>query len=277
MTKEFDDYHVYLRSEEQLALLSTSVREKLGLSSTGSVLDIVAVLRRAASVIPECKGLTIEGRPKEVMGRATAFAISRPPTPPKIYALPSILEAAAMGDPHARFDLSHELFHVLLHPGARKFRIATGNVTPSFIQQGHSAEWQANFAARAFLMPLKDVRLAQSASQLAADFGVPLDHAEARLNEVCAVKKVPEEVAKFLSEFRGTKKSPTPYSERVKRLEVERGNLWQQLSEIPGENPSEYRCARGWRVKRSEYLKMTECGWKIHNGEIRSYRDLQTS
>ena len=149
-----------------------------------------------------------------------------------------------------------------------------------------SIEVQADQAAHAFLMPSHLVRQTNSPEDLALRCVVLIREARIRFSQVkTGPKRTPSIIQNTIdADSRAGRVSAAEYEdqaqrnaraerETIARLDQERAQLWEQLPKIVNEDPNEFRKARGWRVRRSEYLKMTQCGWKIHHGEICAYLD----
>jgi Zn-dependent peptidase ImmA (M78 family) len=85
--------------------------------------------------------------------------------------------------------LAHELGHLVMHPGAAKLRMESGNRTPPKIRPYESAEWQARKFAAFFLLPTHVVRQFGSAREVADSCQVSLQAAEIRCNEVGHIKR----------------------------------------------------------------------------------------
>jgi hypothetical protein len=219
-------------------------------------------LWRLAKLPGPMHGLSIIPLRDDEMGKKEAWATA---TPPSITIRQT--RFANPQDPETRFILAHELFHILLHPEVRSFRVAGGNAKLEFLckddllaiyHNDESHEVQANVGARAFLMPRKLVLESPSSSHLARQCNVPLGEAALRFAHLQTAKKSPKEVMVFLAE----------------KQKEERHRLWSNLPIIRGEPPEQTRRVGKFRIAWNEFQKMTECGWTIENGKIVSYFDI---
>lgn len=228
-----------------------------------SQFDVVKALWRLAKLAGPTYGLRIVPRPDKEMSNKEAWATT---SPPSITVRQTRL--ASPHDPETRFILSHELFHVLLHPSIRSFRVVGGNAKLVFLSKDDllaiyhddgSHEVQADVAARAFLMPANQVLGSASASDLARHCNVPLREARLRFAQLQTAKKSPKEVKAFLASRR----------DEDKRL------LWSQLPIIPGKDSDQSRKVGPYRIVWDEFGLMTDCGWTIENGTIVSYFEMR--
>jgi hypothetical protein len=89
-------------------------------------------------------------RPDVEMADAEAYAEFDPPL---IAVRNSVYSLARRCDGRARMTFAHELGHLVMHPGASKLRVETGNKTQAKIRPFESAEWQARKFAAYFLLP----------------------------------------------------------------------------------------------------------------------------
>ncbi|WP_195930620.1 ImmA/IrrE family metallo-endopeptidase [Hyphomicrobium album] len=170
-------------------------------------------------------------------------------------------------DPETRFILSHELFHVVLHPEVRSFLVVDGNAKLDFrckddllaiYHNDDSHELQATVGARAFLMPEKLVRGSLTASALAKCCRVPQREAALRFAQFPTAKKCPGEVTAFLAAGRAAEKL----------------RLWKNLAAVRGEPPEQVRLAGLFRIDWNEFHMMTQCGWTVENGKIVPYLEM---
>lgn len=289
---EYGDHLGPRWSAQRLEELAADLRERLGIQDEWTF-DVLQVTWRTAKLIGPTRGLELIPRPDEYMGDKDAWATS---DPPRIEIKQSKYDEAKNYQPVARFLVAHELFHTLLHEGGRKFRYSEGNQKLNFLPRDahlevlhgdQSIEVQADQAARAFLMPPRLVRQTRSAEELALRCAVPMNEARIRFSQInSGPKRTPSDLQEKIDAGRnalqGVAGECEDRTQRIARAEQETlarqaqklDQLWEKLPKIAEEDPNEFRETRGWRVARSEYLKMTQCGWKLHQGEIRAYLDL---
>jgi hypothetical protein len=227
------------------------------------------VFQVAREKLPEARGLEIVVRPDEAMGRALAFAR---PQGKEIFVRQSVLEGAIADEGEARFILFHELVHVIVHCGPRRFRIAGGNKSMEYIADDESAEWQANRIARAAFMPSEMVLSTRSPRDLAQMAGVPLPEALARFQELTALqaREVSPSLRLEIARVRALDASSHRTSRRSE-FEVLKFELWNALPVVEGEPPAETRLCGIYQIWWSHFGKLTQCGWYIEGRTIVSY------
>jgi Zn-dependent peptidase ImmA (M78 family) len=147
-------------------------------------------------------------RPDDEMGDAEAYAEFNPPL---IAVRESIYWAGRRNEGRARMTFAHEFGHLVLHPGASKPRLASGNLSPKPLKPFESAEWQARKFAACFLMPTHIVRQFGSAKEIAEVCFVSLQAAEIRFREV---GHIPPRTAQCVSDLirstsSGSRSQPT--------------------------------------------------------------------
>jgi hypothetical protein len=125
-------------------------------------------------------------RPDDEMGDAEAYTEF---IPPHIAVRESVYRLARHRGSRARMTLAHELGHLVMHPGAVKPRIESGNKT-SLSRKCDSAEWQARKFGAFFLLPHHIVIQFGSPRELAENCQVSLQAAEIRFQEVRHIKQV---------------------------------------------------------------------------------------
>ena len=274
-----DDFHGRPLPARWLEEWAAEFRRDLDLNDADWTFDILRVAWRAASLSGRTFGLQILPRPDEYMEDKDAWAMF---DPPRIEIKQSKYREAAEHQPDSRFLVAHELSHILLHDGPRRFRSSSGpkrlnylSLDPALevIHADGSGEVQADQGARAFLMPPAMVREAGSPAALALRCVVPLKQARIRFDQIYdGPKQLPVELQAEIEALRQTASKHSQHRVEGMMQRIER--LWNELPLIEGEDGTEFRNAKGWRVARSQYLRMTQCGWRIHEGEIRAYLDF---
>jgi hypothetical protein len=132
---------------------------------------------------------TLVVRPDEEMvaiGNAEAYTEFNPPL---IAVRNSSYVMACRNDGRARMTFAHELGHLVLHPGAAKLRIESGNQVNKRLRPFESAEWQARKFGAFFLLPTHIVREFSSPRELANACHVSLQAAEIRFQEVGHIRR----------------------------------------------------------------------------------------
>lgn len=228
------------------------------------LMDGLACLR---SNVPPLNGLELVAVSDEAMGRARAKA--RPDE------LDVIIGVTLLGEiiddkENARFDLMHELAHILWHKGsAEKFLIEGGNKVFPSQYESENAEWQADRIARAALMPPSMVVSNASDHELAIAARVERKHAYLRRDDLSArdAKVVSTGLALKIAQFKNAVGTQAKLAQR----DLLKLSLWNKLPTISDEPPEHNRqCGMYW-IRWAEFGKATECGWFIEDGRIRSF------
>jgi hypothetical protein len=170
------DYPVKRMSQDEIENAARSIRAACGIADV-LVPDVLDLIRSKARRIKRARDLTLVIRPDGFMGDREAYAVS---SPNRIFARADLIDAAARSNSRARVILIHEFSHIYLHPGAEKAWMTSGNVTPSFIPEEESAEWQATALCLAILVDARLAANTQSPVELAETFNIDLEHAELR-------------------------------------------------------------------------------------------------
>lgn len=257
MSDEFDDYAVGRLNAEECEISAANLRRLLKVEPGAALPPIMEVLTLARSAISKAKSMELLPREDEFMGRAQAFAKDG-----DIVARKSIVEGALTDNPLARSVLVHELVHVVFHPGPRKFRIATGNITPTYISDEISAERQACRIGGALLMPVEMVMAASNSHELASTARVPREDARERF----ASMRPPKRVSQLINPISDLTTANAAVSELGKKF-----LLWNKLPLVPNEPPERYRLCGPYQIEYADFGKTTQCGWFIECNEIKSF------
>ncbi|UWU87780.1 ImmA/IrrE family metallo-endopeptidase [Bradyrhizobium yuanmingense] len=102
----------------------------------------------------------------------------------------AIWEAATLGKTFASFVLAHEAGHILLHDSSAKAFSSSKSDQLSFVDEGESAEEQANSFAGHLLVPTRTVHRFPDKDLLAAVCNVPDELAADRLAAVSNAKAI---------------------------------------------------------------------------------------
>jgi hypothetical protein len=245
--------------------------------------DVFQVLDKAGREFRLTQGLELIPKPDAEMGGKQAYAVSVGGSL-RIFAAQSVIDQAREGIPRAVTTLIHELFHIILHPGAApKARMATTNKTPEYIAPHESAEHQARVATAEFQMPRKEVLKLSSAMQIQERFGVSSEAALYRYREVVEKvtrRDIPNLPSLYLAERKLAKparlSSATAFAPVRSKTREEK--IWDAAPTAPDHDPSEYRLSRrGFLVRRSEYLKMSPLGWSIVAEQICAFLETEAA
>src|SRR5262245_21087183 len=139
---DHEDYPVEARSDAELEHAAETLRHALGFGPR-EVPTALTLINRLHVV----RGVEFVVQSDAVMGDKEAYATS---APRRIFVRQSTYDGMVRDEPRARMTLAHEAMHLELHPGAAKPRMASGNITPTFIKPHQSAERQARVSAAAF-------------------------------------------------------------------------------------------------------------------------------
>jgi len=258
--REFEDYPVPYLSIHEIEKRAAHLRNALpgSLEPAPDIIGLAEYMGIGAPLAFEPTTL-----PDNHMGRAHAY-VSKDGR--RLLLSESVTYAANINQSWARFIVAHELGHIDLgHATFHKRpmnRIVGGNAEIKFIPPNESSEWQANAFARCFLMPQSIARGVGSATKLAALCAVPSDQAAIRFAEI----------TNFLSGRRATSSDIVSILASQQRPSQSgffaAQAAWDDARQIPDEDPTIYRqTLAGYRIKRSDYNKITETGWFIRNGK----------
>ena len=120
------------------------------------------------------------------MGDAEAYTELNPPI---IVVRESVYWQGKRNDGRAQMTFAHEFGHLVLHPGASKPRMESGNFSRVQLRPFESAEWQARKFAAYFLLPEHIVRQFSTLRELSECCHVSYQAAEIRFAEVAHIKK----------------------------------------------------------------------------------------
>jgi|GEM_PF-2161112 len=276
-----EDYRVPSLSNDDLEGIAQVWREAL--VGPSPRFDVFHVLDKASREFRQTQGLELIPKPDDEMGGKQAYAISVGGSP-RIFAAQSVIDQAKEANARAVTTLIHELFHIILHPGAApKARMATTNKTPEYIAPHESSEHQARVATAQFQMPRKEVLKLSSAMQIQRRFGVSWEAALYRYREVLeksAPREIPDLPRAYLAERTLPKPvrliAPTTFTPA--RSKTREQIIWEAAPTAPDHDPSEYRLSRrGFLVHRCEYLKMTSLGWFIVGEQICAFLETEAA
>lgn len=177
----------------------------------------------------------------------------------------SLWNQAEASDPNALKELRHEFGHVLLHSGARTKsavpldRKLGGNAVHKFIEPDCSAEKQADCIAACLAMPLGKISPPMDVRDVSADWNVPLEEAQWRLERVRLI--APKRISRALERNIDSLRTGLSITEQACAL-------WDQLPCAPDSSPALARMARGFMIERNQYNRYTQTGWTVEAGKI---------
>ncbi len=255
-----DDFFAPHLTDEELEQAAVKWRKALNYFFIAKNLDVFALFRAANELLKRPIELVVQADP--LMGRATAY-VSKDRK--KLFVRKSLIDQAQRGDPRAIFDAVHELAHIVLHPaGAPLARMLDGNIKLKHIPQPESAEYQANYFARAFLMSLEEIALFPVDEALASECHVPIEQAKLRLKEMARLpKSVRPRSAGFerLPPRQSTGRSILP-------PEIAKLVAWETAPLLEGKDPSEYRLIDAkWTIRMSRFGMQCVGGWTVRDGK----------
>lgn len=199
-----EDFLVPARTAKQIEDLALAWRDALGVSDAWAP----DMLRSIEVELPRIfSQFCLVVRPDFEMGDAEAYTEFNPP---QIAVRESIYKLAQKFDGRARMTFGHELGHLVMHPGAAKLRLESGNKSAQKIKPFESAEWQARKFGAFFLLPAHIVSQFGSFRELAANCQVSLQAAEIRFSEVGHIKKtIPPCVTDLIGSIDAGERTPT--------------------------------------------------------------------
>lgn len=177
----------------------------------------------------------------------------------------SLWNRAEDHDPDALKELRHEFGHVVLHSGAATSSAVTldrridGNDIHKFIDQDRSAENQADWIASCVAMPLNQIQPSMDVRDVSANWNVPLDEAQWRLERVrlIAPKRLPDSIRRNIDTLHA--RTGIPASAQA---------LWEQLPCAPNALPTVARLANGFLVEYGQYKRYTQTGWTVEGMKV---------
>jgi len=269
----FDDTGASWKSISDIDAIARSIRNALGLSMLEAAPPVVELVSKIGEIVPHLNGLIITPQTEHQLGRAKAYAKAKHN---EIVTSEDLLLASMDDEPTARFEIVHELGHLLLkHRGQDKFfLVAEGNVTYPFLRDEERVEWQADQFSMALLMTPKMVESASSARELAKHARVPIEWAVKRWRQARTSAKPPldQRTLNEIAELRTAAASDLVKQNRFE-FESKKLKLWGELPVVPGESPTTWRQCGKFQIRWSDFGMRTGCGWYIENGTIRAYID----
>jgi hypothetical protein len=220
-------------------------------------------------------GIKLSVLPHKKMGGARTFATAQNST---VWADREFSRDLRDGEIKCRHTWGHEIAHLALHRGSGpKARLAgDGNKSLVHIPDDISAEVQAWKGARALFLPRGLLNSARREAEVAALVGLPVYAVEMRLKEIAEfdraqlTEKVPIDLHQYLK-----KPNLTLVGQVV--LDELRMLAWLRAAAIDGENPDEFRSARGFKIRWADYKKLpgeSDYAWIVWGGEARCCRDV---
>jgi hypothetical protein len=135
-----EDFLVPSKSAKDIEATTLAWRDALDVRDAWSPNVIDLFERKLPAIFPT---YSLVVRPDDEMisiGEAEAYTEFNPPL---IAVRNSVYLLARQNDGRARMTFAHEFGHLVLHPGAAKLRIESGNLTDKRLRPFESAEWQA--------------------------------------------------------------------------------------------------------------------------------------
>lgn len=203
-----EDFLVPPKSANDIEAKALAWRDALGVSNAWAP-DVIDLFERKLPKLVPSYALTV--RPDDEMiaiGDAEAYTEFNPPL---IAVRNSVYILASRKDGRARMTFAHEFGHLVLHPGAAKLRIETGNQSAARVKPYESAEWQARKFGAFFLLPSHVVREFWSPRELADACHVSLQAAEIRFQEVGHIKQTTAQcITDLVNATKGDSQFPRP-------------------------------------------------------------------
>jgi Zn-dependent peptidase ImmA (M78 family) len=244
-----DDFSVRYLSNADNETIARKWRDELNSFFVSNQLDIVELFETASRCLKTSINVVVQDDAK--MGRAAAYISADRQT---LFVRSSLVQEARTGDPRAIFAAVHELGHLVLHPkGAPLARMIDGNIKQKFLRPEESAEHQANYFARAFLMTADEIGLYRTAEAVSEHCYTPLRQAELRVAEFRRIASVPP--------------VPSPID-----------SVWMLARQAPGYDPALFRLSRGGFLaeKARLYDARHHYGWFVDHGSIVTFFEHTT-
>jgi hypothetical protein len=267
------DIPVSPRSNADIERLAEGWRRTLDVQDDWAP-DILSLLEKAAKEFEALQGLRVIFLPDEEMQDDEARAEF---DPPRICMRASLACDVRNNVPRVRSTLSHELGHLLLHPGVPKFRKNAGNASIANLPAFRSAEAQAWVFARAFLMPSWKVEQVNSAKALSLRCRVSLQIAEIRFAQFARPRQRKVELPEVKSAIQKLRSAvPAAIANPGIVAERERTRAWERARHIDGEDPAVARRSddkgSGYRIERHQYGNaLSPFGWFAEDGQALAY------
>jgi len=193
-----DDFKVDGRSTKDIASITLAWRDTLGVADQWAPSVVSLLELRLPRIV---KNFALVVRPDTEMGDAEAYTEF---DPPHVAVRGSVYAMALRDDGRSRMTFVHELGHLVMHPGAAKFRSEAALKPDHTIKYFESAEWQARKFASLFLVPDHIAIQFNSAHELAECCKVSAQAAEIRFKETASLRKskpLPDCIAQTLKSF----------------------------------------------------------------------------
>ena len=186
------------RTFEDLEKLALNLREKWGIASTVRV-DVFELLFSKMPDALSKTGLSLVSRAPGFMGERDAYAA---PKSKRIF-YRAVASAIRFGNPNASLIFLHEVAHFLIHPGAEKAWLTSGNQRPKFIADEESTEWQATTLALCMMAPSHLAKECLSSSSLAKRFALDAENATQHFDQLSKrrPRKMPKSYQKVRTEL----------------------------------------------------------------------------
>jgi hypothetical protein len=263
---DIDDYFAPPLSNVEIEKIAATWRAALKSIFAVKNLDVFALFRTVNTLLERQTEVVV--RPDREMGRANAFVSKDRRT---LFVRQSLIDRALTGDPAAIFDAVHELAHIVLHPESVPLaRMVDGNKKQKHIPELNSAEHQANYFTRAFLMSLEELKLFPINDILASECHVPLVHAKLRLEEAArlpqSIRPLPL-VSKLSAGFQRLDPNRST-SSSVLPPEIAKLVAWETAPIAEDLDPKEYRRVdERWTIRLSRFGLECVGGWTVKNGK----------
>lgn len=190
-----EDFLVPPKSSKEIEAKALAWRDAFDISNAWAP-NVVELLELKLPRLTSTFSLLVRSDPE--MGDAEAYTEFNPPL---IAVRESTYWLAQKNDGRARMTFAHELGHLVLHPGAAKLRLESGNQTKAQIRPFESAEWQARKFAAYFLLPEHIVVQFSTIRDLAEACQVSHQAAEIRIDEIGHLRSAaPECVRDFIKQ-----------------------------------------------------------------------------
>jgi IrrE N-terminal-like domain len=190
----------------------------------------------------------------------------------------SVFESGIKPNPNrrSRWTIVHELMHAYLGHAEIRNRSFQGSLEKLSSKIRRIETITDRFTA-AVLAPFHRIKPQEDAVSIAARFGISKTAAEIRADRAARdyrrknnlPRPIPDSIRNIIDEMKVTTSRPCHQRVVDGSIGYEALRLWDKAASIPGEDPTEYRKSpSGYRIKKTEFKKVSGLGWFIENGQI---------
>ncbi|MCI0735077.1 MAG: ImmA/IrrE family metallo-endopeptidase [Beijerinckiaceae bacterium] len=258
-------------NEDEIEARAHQLRQAIGVDNT-DWLDAQMLVQKIMNLLPGINLLLVED--SELPDPGGQWHANKQ----QLIFRKSVFESGIKPDSNcrARWTIVHELMHAYLgHAGIRN-RSAQGSPEKLSTKIRRIETITDRFTA-AVLAPFHRIKPQEDAVSIAARFGLSKTAAEIRADQAARdyrrknrlLRPIPDSVRQVIDELKAQSLRPRPRQAAEWPLPHNVLKLWDKATSIPGEDPTEYRQSpSGYRIKKSEFNKVSSQGWFVENGYL---------